>query len=192
MKKTVDTLPIPATNAEHIQLLQKADLYAKGMEYKEIFKLYCVWKSLPYKILKPKKGTTETMDDVLDKLGIDDPLSRELLTIKTMDEFADHYGIGRRTPYVWNKFISKHNILSDIRDWAGSLVKNVIMSMYTNAMSNNPRAFKDRENFVKVIGGWVDKMEVKADESLVAVLKNSLKQDDGTTTDETRGRTTAK
>ena len=74
------------------------------------------------------------------------------------------------------------SLMADIRKWAAPLVRNVIASMYNNAMKKDPRAYKDRENFLKVIAEWHEKIGVQHDvgENLADILLG--KYDDKTIT----------
>lgn len=139
------------------------------------FELYCLWKSLPPMILSPVAGT---VNEVIEKLRIDDPIILELINIKTQKEFAAHFNLDATTLTGWNMDISKRDTLSDIRVWAKKLTKNVMFSMYNNAMTKGGTSFKDRENFLKVIEQWSDKLDVKHEvgDTLADILRNTLKQ----------------
>lgn len=144
------------------------------------FDLYCIWKSLPPIIISPNK---ETVDECLDRLRIDDPMIRELANIRTQGQFAEKYGVSQDVLPDWNKLIVKRDTLADIRVWAKSLSKNVMMSMYQNAMSNDVKGYKDRENFLKVIEGWSEKLDLKHEvgDTLADLLRAGLAQRNGNT-----------
>lgn len=137
------------------------------------FDMYCIWKSLPPMIISPNKGT---VDQVLEQLRIDDPVLIELANIKNQTEFAKHFNVSIDSLTDWNKLINKRDTLADIRIWAKRLSKNVILSMYNNAMKSDAKAYKDRENFLKVIEGWSDKLDVKheAGDTLADILRAGL------------------
>jgi len=139
------------------------------------FDMYCIWKSLPPMIISPNKGT---VDEVLEQLRIDDPILIELAKLRTQGDFARHFNVSPDTLTDWNKLINKRDTLADIRVWAKRLSKNVILSMYNNAMKSDSKAYKDRENFLKVIEGWSDKLDVKheAGETLADILRAGLAQ----------------
>lgn len=144
-----------------------------GVYKEKEFDMYCIWKSLPPMIISPNKGT---VDQVLEQLRIDDPMLIELAHIRTQGDFAELYGVEKSTLTEWNKLINKRDTLADIRIWAKRLSKNVILSMYNNAMKSDAKAYKDRENFLKVIEGWSDKLDVKheAGDTLADILRAGL------------------
>jgi len=126
-------------------------------------------------ILSPIAGT---VNEVIEKLRIDDPIILELIKIKTQKQFAEHFDLDQTTLTGWNMDISKRDTLADIRVWAKKLTKNVMFSMYNNAMTKGGTSFKDRENFLKVIEQWSDKLDVKHEvgDTLADILRNTLKQ----------------
>lgn len=137
------------------------------------FELYCIWKSLPPMMLAPVSGTT---NDVIEKLRIEDPTILELIKLRTQTDFAEYFGLGNNTLTAWNVLVAKRDTLVDIRKWAKTLTKNVLFSMYNNAMSKGGTSFKDRENYLKVIEQWSDKLDVKHDvgDTLADILRASL------------------
>lgn len=139
------------------------------------FELYCLWKTLPPMMIAPVAGT---VNDVIEKLRIDDPVILELVKIRTQVDFAKRFGLNKATLSEWNSQITKRDTLADIRVWAKKLTKNVLFSMYSNAMSKGGTSFKDRENFLKVVEQWSDKLDVKHEvgDTLADILRNSLKQ----------------
>lgn len=124
-------------------------------------------------IISPNKGT---VDEVLEQLRIDDPILIELAKLRTQGDFAKHFNVSPDTLTDWNKLINKRDTLADIRVWAKRLSKNVILSMYNNAMKSDSKAYKDRENFLKVINQWSDKLDVKHDvgDTLADILRAGL------------------
>lgn len=141
------------------------------------FELYTVWRSLPPMMIRPVKGTAF---EVADKLGIDDETIRELMGISSQTEFAKRYKVDQATLTKWNRLISKRDTLEDIRNWAKYLTKNVMLSMYQNAMTNGRTSFKDRENFLKVIEQWSEKLDIKHDvkDTLADIIKAGLGKKD--------------
>lgn len=137
------------------------------------FELYCIWKSLPPMMLAPVSGT---VNDVIEKLRIEDPTILELIKLRTQEDFAKYFDINKNTLVDWNRLVAKRDTLVDIRKWAKTLTKNVLFSMYNNAMSKGGTSFKDRENYLKVIEQWSDKLDVKHDvgDTLADILRASL------------------
>lgn len=142
---------------------------------KREFELYCIWKSLPPMLINSVAGAT---NEVIEKLRIDDPVILELSKIRTQKDFAKKFDLDENTLTGWNFEVSKRDTLADIRTWAKKLTKNVMFSMYNNAMAKGGTSFKDRENFLKVIEQWSDKLDVKHEvgDTLADILRNSLKQ----------------
>lgn len=124
-------------------------------------------------IISPTKNT---VDEVIEQLRIDDEVLIELAHIRNQTEFAQKFDLSIDTLTDWNKLIRKRDTLADIRVWAKKLTKNVMLSMYSNAMSKGGTSFKDRENFIKVIEGWNDKLDIKheAGDTLADLLRQSL------------------
>jgi hypothetical protein len=142
---------------------------------KQEFELYCIWKSLPPMLISSVAGAT---NEIIEKLRIDDPVILELSKIRTQKDFAKKFDLDEATLSGWNMEVSKRDTLADIRTWAKKLTKNVMFSMYNNAMAKGGTSFKDRENFLKVIEQWSDKLDVKHEvgDTLADILRNSLKQ----------------
>jgi hypothetical protein len=98
-----------------------------GVYRKQDFSSYVLWKSLPSFL----KGQPKVM---LEKFGIADDITIELLSIKTQGEFATKFGIkDPGTLTDWNKRIEKEGLLTSINSWARSLTPNVVLALYKNA-----------------------------------------------------------
>lgn len=98
-----------------------------GVYRKQDFNSYVLWKSLPSFL----KGQPKVM---LEKFGIADDVTIELLSIKTQGEFATKFGIkDQGTLTDWNKRIEKEGLLTSINSWARSLTPNVVLALYKNA-----------------------------------------------------------
>lgn len=101
-----------------------------GVYRKQDFNSYVLWKSLPSFL----KGQPKIM---LEKFGIADDITVELLSIKTQGEFAAKFGIkDPGTLTDWNKRIEKEGLLTSINSWARSLTPNVVLALYKNASKN--------------------------------------------------------
>ena len=112
----------------------------RGVYRKQEFDAYVVWKSLPSFL----RGQPTV---VLNKMGIDDELTIELLTIKNQTKFAKKFNIkDLGTLTDWNKKISEEGLLNNIYDWARQLTPNVVMSLYKN-ITKNGRAHEVRAWF---------------------------------------------
>lgn len=97
-----------------------------GVYRKQDFNSYVLWKSLPSFL----KGQPKVM---LEKFGITDDITIELLSIKTQGEFATKFGIkDPGTLTDWNKRIEKEGLLTSINSWARNLTPNVVLALYKN------------------------------------------------------------
>jgi hypothetical protein len=94
------------------------------------YESYLLWKSLP-SVLRGQPSV------VLEKMGIDEEVSIELLSIKTQKEFASRFGIkDEGTLSDWNKRIEKEGLLDQINAWSRKLTPNIIFALYKNASKN--------------------------------------------------------
>ena len=101
-----------------------------GVYRKQEFDSYMIWKSLP-SILKGQPKI------VLEKMGIQEDVTLELLEIKTQTEFAKRFGIkDLGTLTDWNKKIEKDGLITSIHSWARGLTPNVVMALYKNVTKN--------------------------------------------------------
>jgi hypothetical protein len=101
-----------------------------GVYKKQDFTSYVLWKSLPSFL----KGQPRVM---LEKFGITDDATIELLSIKTQIDFASRFGIkDLGTLTDWNKRIEKEGLLTSINSWARTLTPNVVLALYKNASKN--------------------------------------------------------
>ncbi len=101
-----------------------------GVYRKQDFNSYVLWKSLPSFL----KGQPKIM---LEKFGIADDITIELLSIKTQGEFATKFGIkDPGTLTDWNKRIEKEGLLTSINSWARNLTPNVVLALYKNVSKN--------------------------------------------------------
>ena len=123
------------------------------------FDMYCIWKSLPPMIISPNKGT---VDEVLEQLRIDDPILIELAKLRTQGDFAKHFNVSPDTLTDWNKLINKRDTLADIRVWAKRLSKNVILSMYNNAMKSDVKlnSIPQRDEYIYMNDKYYDVLNV--------------------------------
>ena len=176
--------PLINTSTDNSKDVKKTGLIGDPIKKRE-FDLYVLWKSLPYYFKRPpsiknRDGsyTSQTTDQFLDSLGIDDEEIVELSQLKNQGQFAERYNVAPETLSDWNKVIKTRDMLSDTRAWALKLSKNVVLAMYNNALSSkNLNADRDRANFLKY-GGWVEKTahEIDAGETLAGFIMEALKK----------------
>jgi hypothetical protein len=108
---------------------------------KHEFNAYILWRSLP-SFLKGQPRYT------LEKLGITDDITLDLLQIKTQTAFAKTYNIkDLGTLTDWNKKINREGlVLNEVYRWARTMTPNVVFALYKNA-SKNGRAQEVRAWF---------------------------------------------
>lgn len=135
----------------------------KGVYKAAEFQAYIIWKSLPA-MLRGENKTT------LNKFGIEDELSIEMLAIENQVEFAKKFKIKPGTCSEWNKILVDDNLIYEsIRRWAKMITPNVIMALGKTAM----RTGKAPEVMAwgKIIEDFKDKAEVDASEDLKEIMK---------------------
>lgn len=156
------------------------ELAVDEIHLKQTYEWYCIWRSLPPMMIHAtEKGKKLSPQAICEKFGIDDELLIELIEIKTQTEFCARYEVNKDTLTRWNKLISSRDVLADIRKWAIRLSKNVMTSLYQNAMKSGGATFKDRENYFKIVNQWNEKLNVEHNvgESLFDILSHALPHD---------------
>lgn len=157
--------PIDVASEEDIKLAKEFDLF-------------CSWRSIPRRVrlAKHKDGRYLSPEEVADSYGVDSQIFEELLELKTFGQFAEKFGVHKDTLTRWNKIILRRDLIGETRRWALDLTKEVIWSLYENAMDSGGATFKDRENFLKVVNNWNEKLAVEHNvgESLLDILKKGL------------------
>jgi hypothetical protein len=110
---------------------ESKEIQRKGGVYrKQDFDSYVLWKSLPSFL----KGQPRA---VLEKFGINDDITFDLLSIKNQSEFAMRYNIkDLGTLTDWNKRIEKDGLIQSINTWARNLTPNVVLALYKNVSKN--------------------------------------------------------
>lgn len=127
---------------------------AKKIAYKEQdFNTYVLWKSLP-SLLKGKLPVE------LEKLGIKDELTIELLSIKYQNEFAKKYDIkDLGTLTDWNRKIEENDLIKqNIKWWAKKLTPNVVSGLYKGAVSKGSAA--EAKLWFQYIEDWIEKSDI--------------------------------
>jgi hypothetical protein len=94
------------------------------------FESYLLWKSLP-SVLRGQPRVA------IEKFGLDEEITIELLQIKTQKEFALKFGIkDQGTLSDWNRKIEEQGLLDDIHRWARKLTPNVVTALYKNVIKH--------------------------------------------------------
>ncbi|KKN24248.1 hypothetical protein LCGC14_0896930 [marine sediment metagenome] len=113
------------TKSTAIKLQDKAEI-ADVKKSKE-FKMFLVWYSMPSVFIGKEP-------DVLKEMGIIDEDAIELLSIKTLTEFADKYKIRRATLTDWKAKIKEKGLLDDTKDFFRDLSKNIYGAFFEKTM----------------------------------------------------------
>lgn len=114
-----------------MERVENKDNGRKPMVYKQQdFDSYVLWKSLPSFLRgQPRQ--------VIEKFGLDEDITIELLQIKTQKDFAIKYGIkDQGTLSDWNKKIEELGLMDGIYAWARKLTPNVTGALYKNIIKN--------------------------------------------------------
>jgi len=121
----------------------------------EIYDLYKFWKSLPaiWRGMKP--------EELEAKFSIDDPITVELLQIKTQSAFAIRFDIDIDTTTDWNKRMEDEGVdyLEEARKWANKLTKNVILAHYNKMIRKFDPVSGDI--WYKTIAGFSEKKQIE-------------------------------
>jgi len=109
-------------------------LKRSGVYKTQDFESYATWKALPSFLRgQPRQ--------VLEKFGINEEVTLDLLEIKTQKEFGERFGIKDPSTLTdWNKRLEKDGVISEIHNWARKLSPNVIFALYRNASKNGKAA----------------------------------------------------
>lgn len=111
---------------------------------KQDFDTYVAWKSLPSFL----RGQPEA---VLRKMGVEDGITIELLSIKTQKDFAERFHIkDQGTLTDWNKRIEAQGLLEHTYSWARKLTPNVVLALYKTAT---------KEGKAKEVKAWFELIE---------------------------------
>lgn len=147
-------------------ILNDQDEVYKVDEYKK----FALWLSLP----SIMKGTDKDALKMQRVAGFDDEEIMELLSLETKGDFAKKYNVDKGTLSKWVHRLKGSPMFDDIKVWVNGLIKNVVLSTYRSAMSNDPKAHNDRKLILQ-IGGWVEKLSVDhSAEGLAGVIKKEL------------------
>lgn len=160
---------------------------SEGQEFNalhpEIYEAYCLWKSLPSFFRFPPKdkrtGNQPSPREYAAIMGIDDPRILELVDIRTQGEFAERHGVHPETLTRWNKTMAVRQSLQDIRVWGRQLTKNVLLSLYNNAIRKGQAL--EVKLFMQLIEQWEEKLQVEHDYKGITqftVIKNENKPAD--------------
>jgi hypothetical protein len=136
---------------------------------KELLELYALWKSLPVSILG-------RMDEKMlyEQFGIDDPQILMLCGIQSQGDFGKKYGVHINTLTDWNKIITGRDPLYEVKGWARTLTKNMMLSMYNHGVrKGNPLLYK---LFFQVVNDWEESSKVKLAPGAVTFVFDRIKK----------------
>jgi hypothetical protein len=102
-----------------------AEDFSKDPYKQKEYQTYALWKSLPSFL----KGRPRAH---LEKFGIDEEITFDLLKIKNQAQFSKEYNVDVGTLTDWNKRIEDDPSLKSLNSWARKLTPNVVFSLYKN------------------------------------------------------------
>lgn len=92
------------------------------------YKLFSVWLSIPRMILG------KTTEEYTEKMGIDDPVYLELLTVKNMTAFAEKYDVAPDTLSNWRKELGAMKDDKEMHEFFNQFTKALLLSFYREQM----------------------------------------------------------
>jgi len=107
----------------------KEEDFSKRPYKNQTYETYALWKSLPSFL----KGQPRAH---LEKFGIDEEITFELLKTKNQAQFSKEYNIDVGTLTDWNKRLEKDGSTRDLNSWARKLTPNVVFALYKNITKN--------------------------------------------------------
>lgn len=120
----------------------------------DVYELYKFWKSLPamWRGMRP--------EDLEAKFSVDDPITVELLQIKTQSAFAEKFDLNIDTTTDWNKRMEDEGVdyLEETRKWANKLTKNVVLAHYNKMIRKFDPVSADI--WYKTVSGFSEKKEI--------------------------------
>ena len=126
------------------------------------FAAFVAWSSIPVFLKRPprdkKTGNTLSVEDFCYSLGIEDEEVIDLAKLTTGTMFCERYGVNKDTLTRWKKKIAQRNVMEDIRQWAQPMTRNVIMSLYNQAVRGGlPGHY---ELYLQAVAQWSPKMNI--------------------------------
>lgn len=136
-------------------------------DYDALFEVYATWKSLPVTMLR-----TFSRDQIRNNMNVEDEDVLDLMEIPTQKAFAEKFDIEESTLSGWNKKVKDRDPLAEVKKWSQGLVKNMMLSLYTNAMKKGD-AFLYKL-FFQVANEWSEKSVVEHDIAMITEFNVSL------------------
>lgn len=147
--KEVKNVASIATDLGELSILEEAKLeknLGKGLgkpKTKEVFKM---WLVLPDVF----RGMPERITELL---GISDKMTLALLSIKTMDAFAEEFSIHAPTLSLWRKELENNSeFFMSVKKEFRKLTKNLIAAMYRKAIEEGDAARFTA--WMKIVEDW--------------------------------------
>jgi len=117
---------------------------------KDIFKMWCV---LPDTF----KGAPERITELL---GITDSVTMELLKIKTMQQFADEFGVIPQTLSRWRKEVETSNdYLTEVKRTFKPLTKNLMAALYRKGLKEGDA--QRMLAYMKIVEDWREQLGIE-------------------------------
>lgn len=181
---------IPQNNTTTLTVAATPSHVENTHRREDTFQMYILWKALPAVFKAPprdkKSGMVMPIEEFLEMMGVTDEKVITLSKIRWQQDFAKRFEISIDTLTDWNKEIAERDPLSDIRMWAAPLAKNVINSLYNNALRKG-MSFEVKL-FMQLINGWSEKSVVEHDykgvKSITYEIIDTKKPDETTISDQ--------
>ena len=136
-------------------------------DYDALFEVYATWKALPVTMLR-----TFSRDQIRNNMNVEDEDMLDLMEIPTQKAFAEKFDVEESTLSGWNKKVKDRDPLAEVKKWSQGLVKNMMLSLYTNAMKKGD-AFLYKL-FFQVANEWSEKSVVEHDIAMITEFNVSL------------------
>lgn len=135
----------------------------KGIIRVHEYNKYKVWKAIPSLLRNPPvdKYTKQRPHprDFAIGMGIEDEETLELVDIPTQKAFAERFDLSEDTLVDWNKTVGIQSSLEQVRNWATHLTKNVVLSLYNNAIRKGN--MMEVKLWLQVVEGWEEKQKLE-------------------------------
>lgn len=127
------------------------------------YEMYCLWKSIPSLLRNPPVDRATKMKpsnrDFAIGMGIEDEAMLDLIEIRTQTQFSEKFDVDINTLTLWNNTRGVNNGLNEARSWATNLTKNVVLSLYNNAIRKGMAP--EVKLWLQVVENWKEKEEVE-------------------------------
>lgn len=136
------------------------------------YDVYCLWRSIPaffrFPPIDKKTKTRATPREFAMAMGIEDEQMLDLVDITTQKEFGARFNVDEGTLCDWNKTAGAQNGMDEAMRWAKNLSKNVLFSLYNNAIRKGNML--EVKLWFQLVEKWSEKQTVEHDYLGVATV----------------------